>query len=128
MPRAGRIVAAVVVTVATLAGCSGKNSSRAPADSAGLARYCQLVKRFPKPDVPQNSSPEDLSAAMSKYVATNNQYFDELIKAAPAEIKPDVEKAITILRRAAVGGAEAYDQLDTRKADKFEEQRCPPRQ
>jgi hypothetical protein len=125
MPRAGRIVAAVVLTVATLAGCSGRGSPPAPV-SAALAHYGELVKRFPKPDVPQNSSPEDLSAAMGEYIAKNNQYFDELIKAAPAEIKPDVEKAITVLRRAPAGGVEAYDQLDTRKADKFEEQRCPP--
>jgi hypothetical protein len=54
----------------------------------------------------------------------NNKYFEDLIKVAPPEIKPNVEAAIAALRRVATGDIAAYEGLDLSKADQWEEDHC----
>jgi hypothetical protein len=61
---------------------------------------------------------------MSDYVARNAKYFEDLLKVAPAPIKPDVDKAISTLRQVATGDIAAYDGLNLAKADQWEEDHC----
>jgi hypothetical protein len=117
------LTAVVVLTVVT--GCGGGES-----DSAALTtserRYCELVKQFKSrmPTVPKDAEPEQFTAQMSDSLAKNTEYFNELLKAAPAEIKADVDKAISALQRVAGGDITAYDGLDLTKADQWEEDHC----
>jgi hypothetical protein len=61
---------------------------------------------------------------MTDYVTKNAKYFQDLLKVTPAEIKPDVEKAIAVLRQVATGDISAYEGLDLTKADQWEEDHC----
>jgi hypothetical protein len=89
-------------------------------------KYCTLVKQFGSkmPTVPKDAEPEQFTAQMSGSLAKNTGYFNDLLKAAPAEIKPDVEKAISTLQRVAGGDITAYEGLDLTKADEWEEAHC----
>lgn len=114
-----------VVALAILGGCGGGDS-----DSGALTtserKYCSLVKEFGSrmPSVPKDAEPELFTAQMSDSLEKNREYFDELIKVAPDEIKADVEKAITTLQRVAGGDITAYEGLDLTKADQWEENNC----
>jgi hypothetical protein len=115
------VLLAVLVAVAALGlvGCSEDNGP-----SAVVQRYCDLVARFKTPTFPPDADPGVFQEVMVKYVEENHDYFEELIDAAPSEIKKDVENAVVTLRRVASGELEAFDKLDTRKADEFEEKNC----
>jgi len=82
-------------------------------------KYCTLVKQFKShmPAISKDADPEEFSAEMSASIAKSNQYFEDLQKVAPAEIKPDVEAAIAALRRVATGDITAYEGLNLAKAD-----------
>jgi hypothetical protein len=120
----GKILVAGVVLI-VLAGCNDSDS-----DSGALTvserKYCNLVKEFKDrmPTVPKDAEPEQFTAQMSDSLNKNQQYFNDLLKATPAEIKPDVEKAIAALQRVAGGDITAYDGLDLTKADQWEEDHC----
>ncbi|HET9769618.1 MAG TPA: hypothetical protein VFS16_01925 [Acidimicrobiia bacterium] len=110
-----------------LAGCDGDDDGGGSgALTASERRYCSLVKQFKDrtPDFPENVEPEQFAAIMSKSVEENAEYFEDLVAAAPAEIKPDVEGAVAALRRVATGDITAYDGLDLTKADLWEESHC----
>lgn len=116
---------AVLVALVVLAGCNDGNG-----DSGALTtsqrKYCTLVKQFGDrmPTVPKDAEPEQFTAQMSDSLAKNTDYFNELLKVAPDEIKADVEKAISTLQRVAGGDISAYDGLDLSKADEWEEAHC----
>ncbi|MEW6476822.1 MAG: hypothetical protein AB1679_31585 [Actinomycetota bacterium] len=115
-----------LVVVLAVAGCGGGGDSDSAALTTSERRYCELVKQFGSrmPDVPRDAEPELFTARMSDALAKNTEYFDELVKVAPDEIKKDVEKAITTLQRAAGGDIAAYEGLDLTKADQWEEDHC----
>ncbi|HEV7684947.1 MAG TPA: hypothetical protein VGQ80_00165 [Acidimicrobiia bacterium] len=107
------------------AGCHGNgNGNTSGALTASEHKYCTLVKQFQKPTFPNNPEPEQFSAVMTDYVTRNAKYFDDLLKVTPAEIKPDVQKAISTLRQVATGDISAYDGLNLAKADQWEEDHC----
>jgi hypothetical protein len=118
-------VAVGVTTLTGLAGCRDRGN-----DSGALTtserRYCTLVKEFADhlPNVPKGSDPDQFTAAMSTSMAKGAKYFDDLQKVAPAEIKPDVDAAIAVLRRVATGDITAYEGLNLTKADQWEEDHC----
>ena len=105
------------------AGCHG-NGNGSSALTASEHKYCTLVKQFQKPTFPNNPEPEQFSAVMTDYVTRNAKYFEDLLKVTPAEIKPDVQKAISTLRQVATGDISAYDGLNLAKADQWEEDHC----
>jgi hypothetical protein len=107
-----------------LAGCSGGDGNRSGALTTSEHKYCTLVKQFQAPTFPKDPEPEQFTAIMADYVAKNAGYFDNLLKVTPAEIKPDVEKAIATLRQVATGDISAYDGLNLTKADQWEEDHC----
>jgi hypothetical protein len=120
-----KFLAALVVLMLVLAACDGGDN-----DSGALTtserKYCTLVKQFGSkmPTVPKDAEPEQFTAQVSGSLAKNTEYFNDLLKAAPAEIKPDVEKAISTLQRVAGGDITAYEGLDLTKADEWEEAHC----
>jgi hypothetical protein len=110
-----------------LAGCDGGDGDGGSgALTASERRYCSLVKQFKDrtPTFPENVEPEQFTAIMSKSVEDNAEYFEDLVAAAPAEIKADVEGAVAALRRVATGDITAYDGLDLTEADRWEEAHC----
>ena len=107
-----------------LTGCNGGGDGGSGALTASEQKYCALVKQFKTPTFPENPEPQQFTDIMSKYVADNAKYFEDLVKAAPAEIKPDVELAVATLRRVAGGDATAYEGLDLAKADEWEDDHC----
>ena len=119
-----KLLSALLVLL-IMAGCDDGDSDSAAMTTAER-KYCELVKQFPSrmPTVPKDAEPELFTAQMSDSLAKNTEYFNELIQAAPAEIKEDVEKAITTLQRVAGGDITAYDGLDLTKADQWEEDHC----
>lgn len=118
-------VALGVTSLVGLAGCRDRGN-----DSSALTtserKYCTMVKDFKShlPTVSKDADPEEFTAAMSDSMAKSGKYFEDLLKVAPAEIKPDVDKAIAALRRVATGDITAYDGLDLSKADQWEEDHC----
>lgn len=108
-----------------LAGCNDGDGGSS-ALTASERKYCSLVKQFKDrtPTFPKDAEPEQFAAIMSKSVTDNAQYFEDLVAAAPAEIKADVEAAIAAFRRAATGDITAYDGLNLAKADQWEEDHC----
>ena len=105
------------------AGCHG-GGTRSSALTTSEHKYCTLVKQFKTPTFPKDPEPAQFSAVMTDYVARNSRYFEDLLKVTPAEIKPDVEKAISVLRQVATGDISAYEGLDLTKADQWEEDHC----
>jgi hypothetical protein len=125
MRGAARLGAIGLAGLVGLAGCHG-GGTKSSALTASERKYCTLVKQF-KDHLPNRSAdpePEQFTAAMSQSLQKNAKYFDDLQKNAPAEIKPDVEKAISTLRQVATGDISAYDGLDVSKADQWEEDHC----
>jgi hypothetical protein len=100
------------------------NGNSSGALTASEHKYCTLVKQFRAPTFPKDPAHEQFTAIMSDYVTKNAKYFEELLKVTPAEIKPDVDKAITTLRRVATGDISAYDGLDLTRADQWEGDHC----
>lgn len=116
------VVVAGLVSIAAL-GLGGCSEDKGPSNA--VQRYCDLVGRFPKtPTLPPDADPGAFQEVMVKYVEQNHDYFEELIDAAPSAIRADVENAVVTLRRVAAGELEAFDKVDTRKADEFEEKNC----
>lgn len=120
----GKILA-VLVGLMVMGGCKGGDSDSGALTSSER-KYCTLVKQFKDrmPTVPKDAEPELFIAQMSDSMRKNTDYFNDLLTAAPAEIKPDVEKAISALQRVAGGDITAYDGLDLTKADEWEESHC----
>ena len=119
-------VAIGLTGVVGLAGChsGGGGGNRSGALTTSEQKYCTLVKQFKTPTFPKDPEPEQFAAIMTDYVAKNAKYFEDLLKVAPDEIKPDVEKAIATLRQVATGDISAYDGVDLTKADQWEEDHC----
>lgn len=107
-----------------LAGCDGDDDGGSGALTASEKKYCSLVKQFRTPTFPENPDPEQFTQIMGDYVAKNAKYFEDLVKAAPGEIKSDVEKAVATLRQVATGDVTAYEGLNLAKADQWEEDHC----
>jgi len=108
------------------AGCHGGKGNSSNALTTAERKYCTLVKQF-KDHLPARAAdpdPQQFTAAMTTALQRNAKYFDDLQKVAPAEIKPDVEKAIATLRQVATGDISAYDGLNLAKADQWEEDHC----
>jgi hypothetical protein len=116
----------VIVGLVGLAACSSNGGDDSGALTTSERKYCSLVKQFKDrmPNVGKDAEPEQFIAQMSDSMQKNTDYFNELLKVAPAEIKPDVEKAIAALQRVAGGDITAYDGLDLTKADQWEESHC----
>jgi hypothetical protein len=124
-------VLAVVVILAGLAGlviwrASSDHAKSSGALTASEQKYCTLVKQFKTPAFPKDPEPEQFAAIMTDYVTKNAKYFEDLLKVAPGEIKPDVDKAIATLRQVATGDVSAYEGVDLSKADQWEEDHCKP--
>jgi hypothetical protein len=117
-------VLAVAMGLVGVAGCNGGNGDSPGALTASERRYCTLAKQFTAPTFPSNPDPAEFSAIMTDYVAQNAQYFDDLLDVAPAEIKPDVEKAISTLRQLATGDMSAGDDVDLSKTNRWQEAHC----
>ena len=129
-PMRMKVLVALVVVMAGLgvwAVVRGTgNGTRSGALTASERRYCTLVKQFSDhlPAKSADPQPEQFAAALTEALQRNAKYFDDLQKSAPAEIKPDVDKAIGSLRQAATGDIAAYDGLNLTKADQWEEDHC----
>ena len=117
----------MVIAVGLLgAGCHG-NGNKSSALTAAEHKYCTLVKQFQDhlPAKRSDPEPEQLASAMNEALQRNAKYFDDLLKVTPAEIKPDVEKAMAALRQvAATGDLSAYEGVDLTKADQWEGDHC----
>lgn len=120
-----RALALVTAVSLGLAGCNDDGGG-AGALTASEKKYCSLVKQFKQrtPDFPADVDPEQFTAIMSKAVAENDQYYKDLVEAAPGEIKAEVEAAMAALRRVATGDITAYEGLSLAKADQWEEDHC----
>lgn len=114
------IAAAGLAAIVALGSAIGCSEDTGP--SAAVRRYCDLVARFPT--LPESEGPEEFQQNMARFVEGNHDYFEELIDAAPSQIKDDVESVVVTLRRVAAGELGAFDQLDLREADEFEEENC----
>jgi len=119
---------ALAIGLTGLVGLAGCNNDDGDEGSGALTsaerKYCTLVKQFQTPAFPENPEPQQFTEIMSEYVAKNAKYFEDLVKAAPAEIKPDVELAVATLRRVATGDVTAYEGINLAKADQWEEDHC----
>lgn len=118
--------ALMVAAALGLAGCNDDNDGGSSALTASERKYCSLVKQFKErtPSFPKDVSPEQFTAIMSKAVEDNKKYYEDLVAAAPSEIKGDVEAAVAALRRVATGDITAYEGLNLAKADQWEEDHC----
>jgi O6-methylguanine-DNA--protein-cysteine methyltransferase len=119
-------LAVVVTGLVAVAGCNNNGGRRSGALTTSERKYCELVKQFKShmPTVSKDADPQEFTAELSASMARSSTYFEDLLKVAPAEIKPDVEEAIAALRRVATGDITAYEGLDLTRADQWEEDHC----
>ena len=120
----GKALVGAMCLVGVVTGACHGGGSKSSALTTSEHKYCTLVKQFKTPTFPKDPEPAQFSAIMTDYVTKNAKYFQDLLKVTPAEIKPDVEKAIAVLRQVATGDISAYEGLDLTKADQWEEDHC----
>jgi hypothetical protein len=102
---------AVVALAALLSACGGddaNNNDRAQTADGDVQRYCTLTKeldaageKFFSGLEREDASAEEFEAAERRFVERHSGDLDELRRAAPARLKPDVDKLVAGMRRRA---------------------------
>lgn len=110
-----------LLAVASLGGCSEDDTR-----SAAVGRYCRLSNEFQGLPRAPDAEPEQFQENMARYLAANDEYFDDLVKAAPDKVKADWETLIASLRRVAAGELQAFDDLNQAgsRIIAYEEKNC----
>ena len=105
-----------------LAACGADGGSSA---ASGPERYCELVaeleklgsEAFDEVAADENATEADFFAANKAFYESSQAEFDEMIRVAPAEIKPDVEILVESIR----GQAGLVEEVPAEEASAAEE-------
>lgn len=130
---------AAVVALLGLAACGGNDeddNDNTPTTAAGdVQRYCALTKELDAAGeeifgaLGEDASPEEFEAAERRFVERHARELDELLRVAPARLKPDVETLLAGMRqRAGLRSGVEVSEREASAADEriqaFERREC----
>jgi hypothetical protein len=117
----------VAVGFLGLAGCGGDGGEEA--SGSGVERYCALSQKLDTAsDALINAdatSEEEVRQGFATLFRNYGQDLEDLVEAAPAEIKADVAKGVEAFRKAAEGDFSAMESFDETKVSDFDAKHCP---
>ncbi len=109
-----------------VAGCGGDGGDEASA--TGVERYCSISAKLDKAsDVlinPDATSDEEVASGFAALFRDYGQDLEDLVEAAPAEIKAEVGKGVDAFRKAAEGDFSAMESFDGTQISDFDAQHC----
>jgi hypothetical protein len=116
-----------LVALLGLAACGGDDAEndRAQTAAGDVARYCALTKELDSAGemffsgLGQDASPEEFQAAERRFIEHHSDDLDELRAAAPARLKPDVDKLLAGMHQRA--GLKSASDVSEREASAAEE-------
>ena len=110
-----------------LAACGGESSGPL-ATGSNLARYCEASAKLDKAsDQLINSeadTPEEIQKGFTQLFEDYGEELEDLVEAAPAEIKADVAKGVDAFRKAADGDFSAMESFDETRISDFDAKNC----
>jgi hypothetical protein len=116
----------VVVGLVALAGCGGDGGEEA--SGTGVERYCEISARLDKASDSLINAEADTDEEVKKGFADlfrdHGQDLEDLVEAAPAEIKADVEKGVEAFKKAAEGDFSALEAFDETKISDYDAKHC----
>ncbi|MGH8992197.1 MAG: hypothetical protein ACRDYV_11460 [Acidimicrobiia bacterium] len=119
---------AVALGLLGLAGCGDDGGGEAASAVGGPARYCEISERLDGASDALISEDADTDAEVAKgFADLFKEYgkdFEDLVEAAPAEIKADVAKGVEAFRLAADGDFSGMEAFDDAKIADYDAQHC----
>lgn len=110
-----------------LIGCGGKGDG-GQASGSSVERYCEVTAKLDTAsDKLLNSeadTPEEIKKGFSDLFADHGGELEDLVEAAPAEIKADVTRGVDAFRKAADGDFTAIETFDDSKIADFDDKNC----
>jgi hypothetical protein len=110
-----------------LTACGGESSGPL-AYGSSVARYCKITARLDKAsDKLINSeadTPEEIKAGFMQLFEDYGKDLEDLVEAAPAQIKADVAKGVESFRKAADGDFSGMETFDDSKISAFDAKNC----
>ena len=117
----------VAVGFLGLIGC-GDDGGGAQASGSNVERYCEVTAELDTAsDKLINSeadTPEEIKKGFVDLFAGHGDEFEDLVEAAPAEIKAEVALGIEAFRKAADGDFSAMERFDDSKISDFDAKNC----
>jgi hypothetical protein len=116
----------VAVGFLGMAGCGGDGGEEASGSS--VERYCTVTAKLDKAsDKLINSdadTPEEIKQGFTELFADYGKELENLVEAAPAEIRADVEKGVEAFRKAADGDFAGIESFDDSRISDFDARNC----
>ena len=117
--------AGVAVGFLLLSGCGGGGDGSA---ATGVERYCRISDELDRAsDALVNTgtdTDEKIAQGFSELMQEHGDDFDDLVAAAPAEIKTDVASGVKAFRKAATGDFSALEAFDQTRIAAFDAENC----
>jgi hypothetical protein len=116
----------VAVGFLGLAGCGGDGGEEA--SGSGVERYCEVSAKLDEASdkliSTEADTPEEIKKGFTQLFADFGQDLEDLVEAAPAEIKADVAKGVDAFRKAADGDFSAMESFDETRISDFDAKNC----
>jgi hypothetical protein len=116
----------VAVGLLGLAGCGGDGGEEASGSS--VERYCKVTSRLDKASDrlinSEATSPEEIKKGFTELFRDYGKDLEDLVEAAPAEIKADVAQGVEAFRKAADGDFSAMESFDETRISDFDAKNC----
>ncbi len=118
----------IVLGLVGLAGCGGDGGDDEEASGSSVERYCTISARLDKASDSLINAEADTDEEVKKGFADlfrdHGQDLEDLVEAAPAEIKADVGKGVEAFRKAAEGDFSALESFDETKISDYDAKHC----
>jgi hypothetical protein len=110
-----------------LIGCGGDGGG-GQASGTGVERYCEVTAKLDRASdkliTSEADTPEEIKKGFSDLFADHGQELEDLVEAAPAEIRADVTRGVDAFRKAADGDFSAIETFDDSKISEFDAKNC----
>jgi hypothetical protein len=126
MRRTVRVLVVALVALG-LGGCGDDDDEAA---GGNVERYCELSDSLDEsfPEDADADTAEELAEVWRSHFEEFEDEYNEIVEAAPEEIKDEAAKAIDILKRVADGDMKAFEDPDAEKIsevlDEFDSENC----
>jgi len=117
----------VAVGCCGLAGCGGDDGGEA-ASGSSVERYCEVSAKLDEASdrliSTEADTPEEITKGFAQLFEDFGQDLQDLVAAAPAEIKADVAKGVDAFRKASEGDFSAMESFDETRISDFDAKNC----